>query len=89
MGLILSCHGESGSELSVLLSGAWDWRADGKSPSKRLCSSSLMLTCSWLLSASVWAGLPCRGTGLQARLVTVVSGRLRSASSAEPGEIRT
>jgi len=79
-------HGESGSELSVLLCGAWDWRPDCKSPSKRLCFSSLMPTCSCMEvlllghSDCAWAGLRCRGTGSQSRLVTAVSGRLRSAS---------
>ena len=94
MGLILSCHGESGSELSVLLPGAWGWRPDSKSPSKRLGFSSATLTCSCvevLLSGHsdcAWAGLHCKGSGSQSRLVTVVSSRLRSASSAQPGEMR-
>jgi len=93
MGLILSCHGESGSEL-MLLPGARDWSSDSKSPSTRLGFSLVTLTCSCMEvlllghSGCAWAGLHCKDTGPQSRSVTAVSGRLSAASSAQPGEKR-
>ena len=93
MGLIVSGEGERGSEL-VLLPGAWDWSSDSTSPSTRLGSSWLTLTCSCMElllsghSGCAWAGLHCNGAPSQSSSVTAVSGRLRSASSEQPGEMR-
>ena len=93
MGLIVSGEGERGSEL-VLLPGAWDWSSDSTSPSTRLGSSWLTLTCSCMElllsghSGCAWAGLHCNDAPSQSSSVSVVSGRLRSASSAQPGEMR-
>ena len=93
MGLILSCSGGGSSE-PVLLPGAWDWSSDSTSPSTRLGSSWLTLTCSCMElllsghSGCAWAGLHCNGAPSQSSSVTVVSGRLRSAPSAQLGEMR-
>ena len=64
------------------------------SPSTRLGSSWLTLTCSCMEmllsghSGCAWAGLHCNGAPSQSSSVTVVSGRLRSAPSAQLGEMR-
>ena len=93
MGLILSWEGDKGLEL-VLLPGAWDWSSDSTAPSTRLGSSWLTLTCSCMElllsghSGCALVGLHCNGAPSQSSSVTVVSSRLRSASSAQLGEMR-